>query len=52
MTIMADRSSDLALQEANHRIANHLAVLASTVQIQTSSLSRGPATFSRDEVSG
>jgi two-component sensor histidine kinase len=50
MTIVSDRSSDLALQEANHRIANHLAMLASTVQIQTSSLNRGPATLSRDEV--
>jgi two-component sensor histidine kinase len=50
MTVLGERTSDLALQEANHRIANHLTMLASTVQIQTSSLSGGPATFSRDEV--
>jgi two-component sensor histidine kinase len=50
MTIVTELASDLALQEANHRIANHLAMLASTVHVQTSSLNRGPATFSRDEV--
>jgi two-component sensor histidine kinase len=38
------------LQEANHRIANQLALLASTVQIQLSGLSRGPAALPREDV--
>ncbi len=38
------------LREANHRIANHLSLLASTVQIQVSGLAKGPASLTRDEV--
>ncbi len=40
------------IREANHRIANHLSLLASTVQVQAGALARGAQTLSRDEVSG
>lgn len=40
---------DLA-KEANHRISNHLTLIASMVQVQASSVARGPATLSRLEV--
>ncbi len=36
------------LREANHRIANHLTLLVGMVQTQARSLSKGPATLSRD----
>lgn len=38
------------LSEANHRIANHLSLLASTVQMQLLGLSKGPITIPRDDV--
>lgn len=41
--------SDLAA-ESNHRIANHLAILASMIQMQRASVSRGPASLSSNEV--
>jgi two-component sensor histidine kinase len=39
-------------QEANHRISNQLAVIASLVQMQASSLAQGPEMLSRIEVRG
>src|SRR5262245_28154894 len=45
------REIDL-LAEANHRIANHLTLLASMVQLQASAVAKGPETFSRAEVRG
>jgi two-component sensor histidine kinase len=39
-------------QEANHRISNQLAVIASMVQMQASSLAHGPEMLSRTEVRG
>jgi len=41
--------SDL-LSEANHRIANNLAVLMSAVQIQASGVTKGPFMLDRDSV--
>lgn len=38
------------LREANHRIANHLSLLASAVQLQQQGLSRGPVIIPRDDV--
>jgi len=38
------------LQEANHRIANQLSLLASSIQIQLSGLNRGPITLPREDV--
>jgi two-component sensor histidine kinase len=38
------------LREANHRIANHLSLLAGAVQLQQQGLSRGPIVVPRDEV--
>jgi two-component sensor histidine kinase len=38
------------LCEANHRIANHLSLLAGTVQMEQQGLSRGPAVIPRDDV--
>jgi len=40
---------DLA-KEANHRISNHLTLIASMVQVQASSVARGPEMLSRIEV--
>ena len=40
------------LREANHRISNHLSLLAGAVQLQAGTLARGPEKMSRDEVSG
>jgi two-component sensor histidine kinase len=40
---------DLA-KEANHRISNHLTLIASMVQVQASSVARGPEMLSRLEV--
>jgi two-component sensor histidine kinase len=42
---------DLA-KEANHRISNHLSLIASMVQVQASSVARGPEMLSRLEVRG
>ena len=42
---------DLA-KEANHRISNHLSLIASMVQMQASSVARGPEMLSRLEVRG
>jgi two-component sensor histidine kinase len=42
---------DLA-KEANHRISNHLSLIASMVQVQASSVARGPEMLSRHEVRG
>jgi two-component sensor histidine kinase len=38
------------VREANHRIANHLALIASMIQLQISALGRGPETLSRAQV--
>jgi len=38
------------IHEANHRVANHLAVLASLVQFQASKVAKGPLQFTREEV--
>lgn len=38
-----------ALRESDHRIANHLTLLASMVQVQMGQLAKGPETLSRDE---
>jgi two-component sensor histidine kinase len=38
------------LKEANHRIANHLALVASMVQTQISALTRGPEMLARADV--
>jgi len=35
------------IHEANHRVANHLAVLASLVQFQASKVAKGPLQFTR-----
>ncbi len=44
-------SKDIELaQEANHRIANHLSLVAGMVQAQAWALARGPETLSRVEV--
>lgn len=42
---------DLALiSEANHRVANHLALLANLVQSQAATVAKGPAQLPRDHV--
>lgn len=46
-TVRSDR-----IREANHRIANHLTLLVSMVQLQMSHLDKGPETVSRDHVHG
>lgn len=38
-----------AIRESDHRIANHLTLLASMIQVQMSHLAKGPETMSRDE---
>lgn len=38
------------LAEANHRIANHLSLLASMIQMQATALNKGPDMFSRSQV--
>jgi two-component sensor histidine kinase len=38
------------LSEANHRVANHLSMLAGVVRVQASAVSKGPAQFTRDQV--
>lgn len=38
------------LSEANHRIANNLAVLLSTVQMKSANLAKGPNLIARDQV--
>lgn len=44
---------DLALlSEANHRVANHLTLLANLVQAQAAEVAKGPTQLSRDEVHG
>jgi two-component sensor histidine kinase len=40
------------IHEANHRVANHLAVLAGLVQVQASNVAKGPSQFTREEVHG
>jgi two-component sensor histidine kinase len=40
------------LAEANHRIANHLALLSGMVQMQASALTRGPDMYTRAQVKG
>lgn len=37
-------------QEADHRIANHLAMLASLTQLETTKLRQGPEAYSREDV--
>lgn len=44
---------DLALiSEANHRVANHLTLLANLVQNQAAAVAKGPDRLARDEVQG
>ena len=38
------------IHEANHRVANHLTLLAGMVQVQASNLAKGPEMVSRDDV--
>jgi two-component sensor histidine kinase len=40
------------LAEANHRIANHLALLSGMVQMQASALAKGPDLYTRAQVKG
>lgn len=40
------------LREANHRISNHLTLIAGMVQMQMSALAKGPLVLPRDEVRG
>ena len=40
------------LREANHRISNHLTLIAGMVQMQISALSKGPPMLSREEARG
>ncbi len=40
------------LSEANHRVANHLSMLAGVVRVQASAVAKGPAQFTRDQVNG
>jgi two-component sensor histidine kinase len=40
------------MDEANHRVANHLALLAGLVQFQASKVAKGPLQFTREEVHG
>jgi len=51
LTPFVHPKSDIALlKEADHRIANHLALLAGMVQVQASSVARGPQLLTRNEV--
>src|ERR1700761_2323308 len=38
------------LREANHRISNHLSLLAGMLQMQAGAVAKGPQTLTRDEV--
>ncbi|MBV9992751.1 MAG: sensor histidine kinase [Alphaproteobacteria bacterium] len=38
--------------EVNHRVANHLTLLANLVQAQAATVAKGPAEYSRDQVQG
>ncbi len=40
------------LHEANHRVANHLSLLAGLVQFQAAKVAKGPLQFTREEVHG
>jgi two-component sensor histidine kinase len=40
------------LREANHRISNHLTLIAGMVQMQIAALAKGPATITREEARG
>jgi two-component sensor histidine kinase len=40
------------LREANHRISNHLTLIAGMVQMQISALAKGPPTLTREEARG
>jgi two-component sensor histidine kinase len=46
----AGRIEFAMIREANHRVANHLAILASLIQAQASKLSQGPAQLSCTDV--
>src|SRR5579871_5694772 len=48
-TVDGERVTDLAT-ESDHRIANHLTLLVSLVQMQRKALSVGPATMARADV--
>jgi two-component sensor histidine kinase len=49
--IRPDTRIEFALiHEANHRVANHLTLLAGMVQVQSSNVAKGPAMVSRDDV--
>lgn len=40
------------ITEANHRVANHLTLLANLIQAQAANVAKGPARLSRDDVHG
>jgi two-component sensor histidine kinase len=40
------------ISEANHRVANHLSLLAGLVQFQASDIAKGPAKLTREQVHG
>lgn len=44
-------SEQTLVREANHRIANHLAMLVTSLQFQARALAKGPAHFSRKDAS-
>ena len=46
------RSDSTVIDEVNHRVANHLTLLANLVQTQAAQVAKGPVQYSRDEVHG
>lgn len=51
LTLVPRRRQETALlDEANHRVANHLALLANMIQVRAGQVARGPAHYSRAEV--
>lgn len=48
--ITKPRGESVVIDEVNHRVANHLTLLANMIQSQVVALAKGPASYSRDEV--
>lgn len=46
------RMDTVLIDEVNHRVANHLTLLANLVQSQASQVAKGPDSYSRDDVHG
>jgi two-component sensor histidine kinase len=46
------RADFVLISEANHRVANHLSVLASLVQTQAAKVAKGPTHVTREDVHG